>query len=79
MDKLFALFDEFWQKFSGLAIYYQILLAAVAVYMPLRRYFWPAWRLLRFALYRGQPLAYLRAFTGIIALSVLRRQNRQSV
>ncbi|MHB8472552.1 MAG: hypothetical protein ACYDC8_06825 [Gammaproteobacteria bacterium] len=66
MDRIFALFDYLWQKFSGLALYYQILGGSVMLYVPLRRYFWPAWRLLRFALYRGQPLAYLRALLELL-------------
>lgn len=66
MDRVFALFDKLWQQLSGLAIYYQIALVAAALYVPLRRYFWPAWRLLCLSLYRGQPLAHLRALAELL-------------
>jgi hypothetical protein len=66
MDRLFSLFDTVWHAFTSLDPIYQAVMAGLALYIPLRRYFWPGWRLLRYVLYRGQPLARLRALLELL-------------
>ncbi len=66
MDRLFSFFDAAWHAITALDPIYQAVMAGLALYIPLRRYFWPGWRLLRYALYRGQPLSRLRALLELL-------------
>lgn len=66
MDKLFNLLDTVWRAITALDPIYQAVIAGIALFIPLSRYIWPGWRLLRHALYRGQPLAWLRALLELL-------------
>lgn len=66
MEHLFELVSVTWQRFAGLELYYQIIVAGLALYIPLRRYFWPSWRILHLALFHAQPLGRLRALSELM-------------